>query len=188
MQVRPTDLLTLLGLALIWGSSYILIKWGLQVFTPIQVASLRVGLSALAVAPFVVRHFRRIERRWLPLLLVVGLTGTALPSFLFPFAQTQLSSSLTGMLSGLTPLCTFLVAWLGFRNAPRQRQVIGLLMGLVGAILLAYASPGQGGGTTQLLYAGFILLACFCYATSSNLVANYFRDLPSLTITVTSFS
>ena len=180
------DVLTLLGLALIWGTSYILIKWGLEVYTPLQVACLRVGLSAAALAPLVYVHLPRVERSQLPLLLLVGLTGTGLPSFLFPFAQTELSSSLTGMLSGLTPLCTFLVAWLVFRNRPRRQQFAGIAIGLSGAVLLAYLAPG-GGQSHQLLYALFILAACFCYGLSSNIVGNRFPDTPPLTITVVSF-
>ncbi|CAH1001582.1 hypothetical protein LEM8419_02485 [Neolewinella maritima] len=189
MQEGPTarDFLTLLGLSLIWGSSYVLIKWGLDVFTARQVAVLRLGLSAIALAPLAITHLRRVRLGQIPLLIVVGLTGTALPAFLFPVAQMYLSSSLTGMLSSLVPLCTFLVAWLVFRDRPAQRQVIGIALGLLGAIALAYYSPGGQGGTQQLLYAGLVLLACFCYGTSANLVANYFQDVPALTITVVSY-
>lgn len=176
-----------MGLSLIWGTSYILIKWGLDVYSPAQIALLRLGISAIALAPLAVVHMRRIRLGQLPLLIAIGLTGTALPSFLFPIAQTQLSSSLTGMLSGLTPLCTFLVAWLVFKDQPQQRQIVGIGLGLLGAVFLAYVAPGQGGQTTQFAYAGLILLACFCYGVSGNLVGNHFRQLPSLTITVISF-
>lgn len=183
----PLDHLTLLALALIWGSSYILIKRGLVVFTPLQVAGLRLGISALALAPFLPRHLPRVRRGQLPLLIFVGLTGTGLPSFLFPIAQTELSSSLTGMLSGLTPLCTFLVAWLVFRSKDAgPRQLLGVVIGLAGAVGLAWLSPGSG-ETTRLAFAGFILLACTCYAFSSNTVVAYFRETPALTITVCSF-
>lgn len=182
------DYLTLVGLALIWGTSYILIKKGLAVFSPAQVATLRLGISALALTPLAAQHFGKITRRQAPLLIVIGLTGTGLPSFLFPFAQTHLSSSLTGMLSGLTPLCTFILAFLFFSSREGAgRQFAGVVLGLGGAVLLAYAAPGEAETTTQLAYAGFILLACFCYGLSSNLVGTYFKDTPSLTITVCSF-
>ena len=189
MQRAPSvgDFVTLLGLSLIWGSSYILIKWGLTVFTPRQIAVLRLGISALALAPFAITHLRRVSREQLPLLFLVGLTGTALPSFLFPIAQVRLSSSLTGMLSSLTPLCTFLVAWLVFSSRPVRQQVIGIVVGLVGALLLAYVAPGGGEETGQLGYATLVLAACLCYGTSANLVGHYFGRLPSLTITVVSF-
>ncbi len=164
-----------------------LIKWGLTVFTAHQIAVLRLGISALALAPFAVTHFRRIRLDQLPGLLLVGLTGTAIPSFLFPIAQMRLSSSLTGMLSSLTPLCTLLVAWLVFHNRPVRSQVLGIVVGLLGAVLLAYLAPDRGGETSQLMYAALVLAACVCYGTSANVVANYFRHTPSLSITVISF-
>lgn len=182
------DFIILVFLSLIWGTSYILIKKGLEVFSPAQVATLRLGISALALAPLAFRHLKKINRKEIPLLILIGITGTGLPSFLFPFAQTELSSSLTGMLSGLAPLCTFLIAWLFFKSRDAGgRQLLGVILGLIGAALLAWAAPGEAGQTTQFAYAGFILLACFCYATSSNLVAAYFKEMPSLTITVASF-
>ncbi|TXF85236.1 DMT family transporter [Neolewinella aurantiaca] len=193
MQTAPDrpetkDYFYLIALALIWGTSYILIKKGLDIFTPLQVATLRLGISALALSPLAYVHLRKITWRQVPLLIVIGITGTALPSFLFPYAQVHLSSSLTGMLSALNPLCTFLVAWLFFasRDAGR-RQLAGVLLGLLGAVGLSWAAPGDAGQTTQFAYAGFVFLACLCYATSSNLVAEYFRGLSSLTITVCSF-
>jgi len=184
----PKDYLYLIGLALVWGTSYILIKRGLDVFSPLQVATLRLGISALALAPLAYVHLRKISWRQVPLLIIIGITGTGLPSFLFPFAQVHLSSSLTGMLSALNPLCTFIIAWLFFASRDAgKRQLSGVLLGLLGALLLAWAAPGEVGQTTQLAYAGFVLLACFCYAVSSNLVAAYFKDVSSLTITVCSF-
>lgn len=183
----PKDYLILIGLSLIWGTSYILIKKGLTVFTPYQVANLRLGISALALAPLAIRHLPKVPRRRLPLLFLVGLTGTALPSFLFPFAQQYLSSSLTGMLSGLNPLCTLLIAWLAFRNQPLFRQGLGVALGLIGAAWLALAAPEYAGHDRQLIYGGIVVLACLCYGTAANLVANYFPDTSSLTITVISF-
>ncbi len=189
MQEGPAlrDYLTLLGLALIWGTSYVLIKRGLEVFAPHEVGLLRLGISAVTLAPLAVVHLRRVRVTQLPLLVVVGLTGTALPTFLYPVAQTHLSSSLAGMLSGLTPLCTFLVAWLVFRVRPAVQQAAGIVLGLIGAGVLAYVAPTEQGESSQLAYAGLVLLACLCYGFSSNLVGNNFRELSSLTITVVSF-
>lgn len=193
MQASPNapvtkDYLYLIGLALVWGTSYILIKRGLDIFSPLQVATLRLGISALALAPLAYVHLRKVSWQQVPLLIVIGITGTGLPSFLFPYAQVHLSSSLTGMLSALAPLCTFIIAWLFFASrGAGKRQFSGVLLGLLGAIVLAWAAPGEMGQTTKLAYAGFVLLACFCYATSSNLVAAYFKGISSLTITVCSF-
>ncbi|MEL6141188.1 MAG: DMT family transporter, partial [Bacteroidota bacterium] len=178
--------LTLLFLSLIWGTSYILIKKGLTVFTPYQVAGLRLGISALAFLPLLGYHLRKVKKSQILLLVAVGLCGTGLPSFLYPAAQVHVSSSVAGILSSLTPLFTFLLAWLAFGLQVQWKQGVGILIGLAGALLLTLSGTGQG-GQSQLSYAGLILLATICYAASSNLVKAYLQEVPALTITVVAF-
>lgn len=184
------DWLTLAFLSLIWGTSYILIKWGLEVFEAEQVGALRLGISALAVSPIALRHLPKIPFRNLGVFLAVGLTGTALPSFLFPTAQEHLSSSVAGIFSSLAPVFTFLLAWLVFKAKATKWQGIGILIGFGGAIILATAGGGVADGEVvplQFFYVSLIMLACLCYATSSNLVAHYLQETSSLVITSVSF-
>ena len=183
------DYFILLGLSLIWGTSYILIKKSLVVFTPYQVAGLRLGISALAFVPLIWHHLKKVKRSQLPLFFVVGLAGTGLPSFLYPAAQVHVSSSIAGILSSLTPLFTFLLAWLAFGMKVIPRQGIGILIGLGGAVLLTLSSASGGAGSMggNLGYMGLIMLATMCYAVSSNLVKAHLGDTPALTITVVSF-
>ena len=94
--------LVLFFLSLVWGTSYILIKKGLIAFSPYQLAALRLTVSALAFVPFLIWKFKEIDWSKWQALFLVGLTGTALPSFLFPLAQTQISSSIAGMLKTLS--------------------------------------------------------------------------------------
>ena len=180
--------LTLIVLSIIWGTSYILIKKSLLFFTPYQVAALRLGISALAFVPLIVHHLRKVRRKDIPLLILVGLTGTGLPSFLYPAAQTHVSSSVAGILSSLTPLFTFILAWLAFGLKVRALQAVGIAVGLGGAILLVLTSGGLDGGQgSNMWYAGLIAIATMCYAVSSNVVKAHFQDTPALTITVVSF-
>lgn len=185
------DYFILLGLSLIWGTSYILIKKSLTVFTPYQVAGLRLGISAVAFIPLIWHHLKKIKRSQLPLFFIVGLAGTGLPSFLYPAAQTHVSSSIAGILSSLTPLFTFLLAWLAFGMKVVPRQGVGILVGLGGAVLLTLSSASGSGGMGalggNLGYMGLIMLATMCYAVSSNLVKAYLSDTSALTITVVSF-
>lgn len=180
------DYFTLVMLSLVWGTSYILIKKSLLVFNPYQVASLRLGISALAFLPFILPHLKKVSRKQIPLLALVGLCGTGLPSFLYPAAQTHVSSSVAGVLSSLIPLFTFLLAWLAFGLKVIRLQVVGILLGLAGAVLLALAG-GDGSGGLNLFYAGLILLATICYAISSNVVKAYLQEVSALTITVVGF-
>jgi len=89
----------LLLLSLVWGSSYILIKKGLIAYTPPQVACLRIAISSLTFLPFFLVRFRQIDWSKFKYLAIVGLTGSFIPAFLFSFAQTEINSSMAGVLS-----------------------------------------------------------------------------------------
>jgi len=178
--------LTLVLLSIIWGSSYILIKKALVVFTPFQLGALRLTISALAFLPFLLFRFREVRWKKWPFLLLVGLTGTGLPSVLFPMAQQGISSSLAGILNSLTPLFTLLIGVVLFRTGFVWSKLLGVLIGLGGAAILVL----QGSNGAMTGNAGFALLAIagsLCYAVSSNTVATFLRDQSSLLISAASF-
>lgn len=83
----------LLGLlTLIWGTSYILIKKALVVFSPVQVAAARVSISFLACIPFYIPALRAIPRGKYHHLLFLGVIGIFVPAFLFAYSQTRINS------------------------------------------------------------------------------------------------
>ena len=103
-------------LALIWGSSFILMKKGLIVFNDIEVAQLRMGIAWLSLLPFVWKKLFTIKKKFIIPILVVGLFGNGFPAFLLTKAQTELDSSLIGILNALVPLFTFVFAMLLFKT------------------------------------------------------------------------
>jgi drug/metabolite transporter (DMT)-like permease len=136
--------LILIVLSLIWGSSYILIKKGLVVYSSTQLACLRLSISAIAFLPILVYRWKKVDwTRW-KYLLIVGLTGTGIPSFMFAIAQTEISSSIAGVLNSLTPLFTLVLGILLFgRNTPWVKA-LGILIGLVGAAMLILMGEQAG--------------------------------------------
>src|SRR4051812_20644220 len=105
-QKKSIAFLLLIILAVIWGSTFILMKRGLEQFTPPQVAAIRLSVAFICLFPFVVRHVRKIEpSRW-KFILVSGMLGNGIPAFLFTAAQTKVSSSAAGVLNSLTPVFT----------------------------------------------------------------------------------
>ncbi len=173
-----------MALALVWGSSYILIKKSLVGFEAWQVGCLRITLAAFAFLPLAIRYCRGLSAKRWATLATVGLFGTGLPSFLFPLAQRELSSSLAAGLSSLTPLMTLLVATLVFGNRLGWWRVVGVFVGLAGALVLVagrFGVPGVGEAWPILA----ILLATgatLCYAISSNLVKRYLSDVNALQV------
>ena len=177
-------LLGLLGL--VWGSSYVLIKKGLEAFSPEQVACLRISITALAFLPVFVLRFKKIDWTKLKYFAVVGFAGSFFPAFLFAFAQTQISSSITGVLSSLTPLFTLALGILFFKTPFFWTKVLGVLIGLAGAILLIFFGK-EAGSEGNIWYGLLVVLGSLLYASSANTVGTYLQDMKALTISAVSF-
>ncbi|NRB62360.1 MAG: EamA family transporter [Saprospiraceae bacterium] len=185
-QVNYKAWLILAGLSIIWGSSFILIKRGLLVFPPEQVGAMRLGISAIAFFPFLVSQVNRIDWRKLKYLLVVGVTGSGLPAFLFATAQTEISSSLAGILNSLTPLFTLLIGVLVFGSPFSWGKLMGIVLGLAGATSLILLS-GSSGVEGNIWYGLLVVIATISYATSGNVVGKYLNKMDSLLIGAASF-
>ena len=92
-------------LTLIWGSSFILITRGLEVFSPGEVGAYRMVAAASLLLPLSLPRIKQLSKTQVKNLLVTGLLGSFIPAFLFPIAQTQLSSSLTGIECAYPAFC-----------------------------------------------------------------------------------
>lgn len=178
--------LGILLLALVWGTSYILIKRGLVAFSAEQVASLRMAITAVSFLPFFLWELRKIDWSKWKELAVVGFAGSFIPALLFATAQTEISSSLTGILSSLTPLFTLFVGMAFFKVKGTWTKVLGVLLGLAGAIWLLIIDRGLG-DLEGMQYGVLVVLACFFYAIANNVVKTYLQDFPTLSISSVSY-
>jgi drug/metabolite transporter (DMT)-like permease len=181
MKNNKTAWILLTVLALIWGSSFILMKRGLAVFSSEQVAALRIFIAGLCLAPFVVKHFSKIEKRNYKYLFLIGLLGNGIPAFLFTKAETIISSSLAGLLNALTPLFTLIISIIVFKNRVAWINALGLLIGFIGAAgLMLLNNNGDIGSNYQ--YGLYVVLATVCYGFSVNIIRNYLYGINSLHI------
>lgn len=178
--------LLLLFLALIWGSSFILMKRGLESYSSNQVAALRIVIAYLALLPIIIKGFKNIKGKYWWYLLIAGLLGSAIPAFLFPLAQTHISSSMTGMLNSLVPLFTVIIGLIAFGMKLRIKRFSGVLLGLVGAIGLL-SVKGLNFGEGHLEYALLVVIATICYATNVNFIKKYLEPINSIDITAFGF-
>ncbi|MEM9991946.1 MAG: DMT family transporter [Bacteroidota bacterium] len=178
--------LLLVSLALVWGSSFILMKKGLEVFGSNQVAALRISIATLSLLPFVVWSFKKVQRKDYGILFLVALFGSGMPPFLFTHAQTEISSALAGLLNTLTPLFTFLLGVVIWKLMFSWRKLGGILLGLVGAVgLMLFSQPPEGGGNNW--YGLFVVLATASYALNANLIKQYCQDIPPIAISTIGF-
>ncbi|MBK6344608.1 MAG: DMT family transporter [Bacteroidales bacterium] len=178
--------LILIILAVTWGSSFILIKRGLEVFSAGEVGSLRVVITWLFLLPFAMKRIRGLSRHQWLLFLAVGLVGSLIPAFLFAAAQKGIDSSLAGILNSLTPLFTMLVGMSFFKSKPRWFNIAGVVIGLLGAMGLVSVS-GSGNFTFNMGYAILIIIAAICYAVNVNVVKTFLQGVDPVTITAMAF-
>lgn len=175
----------LILLSLIWGSSFMLIKKSLVVYGPGEVGALRIITAGLALTPIALRHLGRLNLRKKGLLLIIGFVGSFIPAFLFAKAQTQLESSITGILNALTPLFVVIMGALFFNQKFTRRNTIGLIISFAGSLLLIAAGSGGELGDINF-YALFVVAATICYGVNLNVIKNYLADLRPVTITAVS--
>lgn len=179
---RGKAIVLLIALSLIWGTSFILMKRGLTVFSPGEVGSIRVVAAAIFLLPFAIMRLNNLTGIHILKLFASGLMGIFFPAFLFATAQTRLDSSVSGILNSLTPICTLIIGILLFKQPFRSQSLLGIVIGLVGTIILIFANYGGAVGGLNL-FALLVIVACILYAMNLNFVKYKISELPALTIT-----
>ncbi len=169
-------------LAMIWGSSFILIKKGLQAFSALQVGVIRISFAFLLMLPFAVRHLKVIPLNKYKFLFFNGMIGNLIPAVLFALAVTKLQSSLTGILNAMVPIFTLLFAVFFFNYKIVFLQAIGMIIAFTGSVGLSFI--GKAGGFGQMnVYVWLVIVATICYALSLNFIKAYLSGYNSVVIT-----
>ncbi|WP_426062891.1 DMT family transporter [Flavobacterium sp. DSP2-3-1] len=186
MESKQLKWLYLMVLALVWGSSFILIKKGLIGLTALQLGSLRIIFAAVFLILIGFKSLSKIPANKWKYIALTSLFGTFIPAYLFAIAQTEIDSSVSSILNSLTPLNTLILGALVFGLQFKRNQIFGILIGLLGSALLilngAMHHPEQ-----NYYYAILVLIASICYAVNVNLIKKYLHDLSPLSITTGNF-
>lgn len=163
----PSEWVLTIACGLIWGTSFLLIAVALESFAPNFITWLRIaaGLAAISCAP---SSWKPIERRDWPAIVFLGVFYMAFPLALFPLAQRHVSSSVTGMLNGATPLFVAVVAAIMLRRLPRRQQAIGVFIGFIGVVLIALPTLGEGSSSSTGV--ALVLIALVSYGVSVNVI------------------
>lgn len=187
MESKHLKWIYLTILALVWGSSFILIKKGLVGLNPLQLGSLRIIFAAIFLLLIGFKSLSKIPTTKWKYIALTSMFGTFLPAYLFAIAQTEIDSSVSSILNSLTPLNTLVFGALVFGLQFKRNQVFGILIGLAGSGLLvlngAANHPEQ-----NYYYAVLVLIASICYALNVNLIKRHLHDLSPLSITTGNFT
>lgn len=176
----------LIILALVWGSSFILMKKALIGFTPLQVGALRILIAALALLSIGYNTLKDINKTQWWYIFLSALLGTLFPAFLFAFAVEKIDSSVTSILNSLTPLYTLIVGALIYGFTFKKSQLFGVLVGMVGTVILIIKgndlNPNQ-----DYTYAILPIISSIGYAFNVNIIKKHLSALSPLAITTGNF-
>ena len=174
-------------LALIWGSSFILIKKGLVGFTPLQLGSLRIIITALLLFLAGFKSLKNLPKNTLKWIVISGFLGTFFPAFLFAYAETEIDSAIASILNSIVPINTIIFGFLAFKMYSSKRQILGVLIGFAGAFLLitngASINPNQ-----NYWYAFLVIIATVMYAFSINIIKRHLQNVSPIAIAVGNFA
>ncbi|MEM6684934.1 MAG: EamA family transporter [Bacteroidota bacterium] len=173
-------------LSLIWGSSFILIELAIEGLNFVQVGALRISVTAIFLFPIGLRKVKSIRRSEWKWIFWTALAGSLFPGFLFALAQEQLDSGVTSMLNSLTPLHTVVFGMLLFGVAVSKRQILGVLIGLVGALVLIFAGASFQ-ESQNYWFSIFIVLATIGYGLNVNMIKKYLNHVNALAIVTGNF-
>jgi len=186
MNADKEKWLLLIILSVIWGSSFILIKKSLDHFSPYQVGALRVLIAGIILMPVAVSKYRLFPKKHLKWLILAAFTGNFIPMFLFPIAETQISSSIAGIINSMMPIFVIIVGALIWKFETTKRQMTGVFISFTGVCLLAFG--GDDSTQFKIFPILLLLLATLCYAMSTTTVKSKLMDVSSTVLSAFVFS
>jgi len=187
LNAKTYNWLLFVVLSLIWGSSFILMKIGLQHLTAYDVASIRILSAGIVLLPFARTAWKQVPQNKVGTVIIAGLVGNFFPAFLYCIAEIKIDSSLAAILNALTPLCTIVIGVIFFQLRTTTTKIMGVLIGFFGLVLLPFAQKEQI-NFTNFGYSTLVLIATLCYGLNGHIVNRYLRDTSSIQIAALSFS
>lgn len=173
-------------LAIIWGSSFILIKKGLIGLTALQLGALRILIAAVFLFIIGFKSLKNIQLKDWKWITLSAFFGTFFPAFFFAYGITEIDSAIAAILNSTTPLLTFLLGLTFFGVVFAKNQFLGVIIGLCGTVMLiisgASLNPNQ-----NYWFALLPLFASLMYGFNANIIKYHLHKISPLGIAVSSF-
>ncbi|NPA45383.1 MAG: DMT family transporter [Chlorobi bacterium] len=176
----------LLLVSFIWGASFILMKRGLESFSPMQLGTMRIFFAFLFLLPLFFQRIKKFKKKYFKHLVIVAIIGNLFPAVLFALAQTKVSSSMAGMLNTMFPLIALIIGAVFYGDKTEKHRIFGIIVGLLGTVGIIL-SEDSSVENSNILFAGFIVIATLFYAISINEIKFKLSELDGITITVFAF-
>lgn len=171
MQIPSlTNWLSILALGVIWGGTFMVVSIALQGYGPLTVACARTTLGAAALLVLMRalnRPLPRFDGRMWKYLIVIGLLNTALPFALLSWGQQYVPSAFAGISMAALPLFVLPLAHIFTDEKLSTRNLVGVTLGFVGAVVLIGPSILRIGSGWEPLGQIACIAAALSYAISS---------------------
>ena len=137
--MRRVDVIDLLLLAAIWGSSFLFIRLSVGDFGPIALSGMRTLIAGVTLLPilFLSKKIAVIRTYWRSI-IIVGLFNSALPFIFFNFATMTLPAGTMSIINALTPLWGAAIAWIWLKDKLPPLRMLGLMVGFAGILVLVW--------------------------------------------------
>ncbi len=172
-MTRPfSHWLLLLALVAMWGSAFMMVGIAVRGFAPATLVAIRLAMAAVllsGVALLLGQRFPAGRRFWL-FSLAIALVGNCAPFWLISFGQQRIDSGLAGILMGIMPLATMMLAHFFVRGERlNATKISGFLLGFVGLVVLMgpEALRGLRGDGSELTHQLAVLGGALCYAINT---------------------
>ena len=165
MQIK--NLFLALVTSLIWGSSFLMIKYSLDELNPSDIALYRILIGTLFVNIFV-RTKEKIDKADHIKFVIVSFFWMALPFYMFGIAEQTITSSLAGLINGSTPIFVAFIAVVFYRLRITNLQIIYIFSGFIGVGLITLS--GEINELSFNIGAIFALIASISYGIAVNIV------------------
>ena len=168
MELKDWILLT--ALAAIWGSAFMFIKISAVVFGPILLVTLRLLIAGLVFMPFLLRESKRqLFKPYFPSILIIAIVSNAIPFSMFAYASLGATSNMLGILNGTTAFLTTVIAYFWLKEFVTSKQIIGLILGFIGVLILVNPSNGS----TTFIASMCAMIGSLCYAFNAVYLQKY---------------
>ena len=143
-------------------------------------------MTGLMFLPFLIFHFKRIDWSLWPYILFVGYFGALIPFGLYGIAQTTVTSSVAGMINSMTPIFTFVIGILFFSSRFRWLQLLGIVLGFVGASVLVL-NEAQSVEQVNIFSGLLMVISTVMYGINANVVNSKLGVMHPLDLSSSSF-
>ena len=174
--------LALGSLALIWGTSFLLIKVAVQDMSPAVLLLLRSASGCVALAVIVLAMGRPLLaegwRNRLGSFAIMAITNAIVPWIAIAWGEQRISSGLASILNSTTTLRTaVLIYWVIPTERPSRVNYLGVVLGFVGVIVLVLPDISTRGVSGNFFGAMAVVVASLSYAVNAIYQRRKMRDV-----------